>query len=216
MRTITIKGIGKISKSPDAIVITMSLRSFNKDYSLAIDKSTANIEEINDLFQKLGFEKNSIKTTNFNVNTKYENVKDGDSYKYVFAGYECFHDLKIQFDFNTKKLSEVLEAISKTVSQPKINIRFCVKDPTDLKNELLKSATINAKEKAITLCEASGVKLGDLMTIDYSWTDINLYSQTTYLLEDKCLKTARMANNIEITPEDVDFSNTVTFVWEIK
>ncbi|WP_373484689.1 hypothetical protein [Acetobacterium malicum] len=54
-----------------------------------------------------------------------------------------------------------------------------------------------------------------MINIDYNWGELYLYSSTSYAMEDKCLETAgSYAPDIE--PADINVSDTVTFVWEIK
>ena len=101
-------------------------------------------------------------------------------YKSVFAGYDCVHRLKVEFDFDTKRLARALSEISKCIAKPEISIDFTVKDPTAVSEELLKAAVKNARAKAEILCGASGAKLGEPVTIDYNWGELHLYSETDY------------------------------------
>lgn len=82
---------------------------------------------------------------------------------------------------------------------------------------LLENACVNAKAKAGILAKASGVTLGDLISIDYNWGELHLFSQTQYDMEDDCMRMASAApTSIEIEPDDIDISDSVTFVWEIS
>ena len=97
------------------------------------------------------------------------------------------------------------------------SIAFTVKDPSAVNKKLLKSATINAREKAEILCEASNVALGDLLAIDYNWGELNVVSRTEYMLDEKCLAMPMGAMaDMDIEPDDIDVSDTATFVWEIR
>lgn len=217
-RTITVKGIGKVTAAPDYVVISMSLLAQENDYEETLELAVKKIDLLNASLEEIGFEKKSVKTTNFNVRTDYERVKDRNgNYKSVFNGYICSHRLKVEFDFDTKRLAQTLYALSKCLAQPELSISFTVKDPSAVNKELLKSATINAKERAQILCEASGVELGQLLTIDYNWGELNIVSHTDYMLEEKCMAmpVGGLAD-IEIEPDDIDVSDTATFVWEIK
>ena len=217
-RTITVKGIGKVTAAPDYVVISMSLEAQENDYEETLELAAKKIEYLNNALEEIGFEKNSVKTTNFNVRTDYKRVKDRNGkYKSVFNGYVCSHRLKVEFDFDTKRLAQTLYAISKCLAQPELSISFTVKDPTAVNKELLRSAAVNAKDKAQILCEASGVGLGALLSIDYNWGELNIVSHTDYMLEEKCMAmpVGGLAD-IEIEPDDIDVSDTATFVWEIK
>ena len=218
MRTITVKGMGKVSTAPDYIVVSMSLEAKKIDYEETMNLAAEQVDFLNSALEEIGFEKKAVKTTSFNVDTEYRSVKDRNgNYTRVFDGYSCSHRLKVEFDFDTKRLAQTLYTISKCLAKPEMSIRFTVKDPSAINKELLRSATINAKEKAEVLCEASNVELGQLLTIDYNWGEINVISHTDYELEDGCMpKCAAGMADIEITPDDIDVSDTATFVWEIK
>ena len=217
-RTITVKGMGRVTTAPDYVVISMSLEAHEQDYEATMELAAKKIEQLNASLEEIGFEKKAVKTTNFNVRTDYERVKDRNgNYKSVFNGYICSHRLKVEFDFETKRLAQTLYAISRCLAQPDLSISFTVKAPSVVNKELLKSATINAKEKAQILCEASGVELGQLLAIDYNWGELNIVSHTDYMLEEKCMAmpVGGLAD-MDIEPDDIDVSDTATFVWEIK
>ena len=149
LKTITVKGMGRVTAAPDFVVISMSMESHKQEYETTMELAAKKIEQFNASLEEIGFEKKSVKTTNFNVRTDYERVKDRNgNYKSVFNGYVCSHRLKVKFDFDTKRLAQTLYAISRCFAQPELSISFTVKDPSAVNKELLKSATINAKEKA--------------------------------------------------------------------
>ena len=214
-RTITVKGIGKVSTKPDYVVLPMTLESKYKDYNKAMDMAANHIQHLNETLFSIGFEKGSVKTTNFNVCTDYDRVKDrnGD-YQSVFCGYEVTHNLKLAFDFDMGKLSQALSDIASCLSRPQLSVAFTVKNVTTIDEEMLRFATANAKKKAEILWEASCVTMGDLIAIDYNWGKLDIYSHTRY----DCCEDAMplMAKSIDIDPDDIDVSDTATFVWEIK
>ena len=215
-RTITVKGIGKVSAKPDYVVLSMTLESIHIDYDKAMDMAATHIQHLNETLCSIGFEKGSVKTTNFFVHTDYDRVKDRNgNYTSVFNGYKVTHNLKLGFDFDMDRLSQALSAIAGCLSHPQLSVAFTVKDATAINEEMLRSATVNAKRKAEILCEASSVTLGDLIAIDYNWGELDIYSNTRYnCCEDAMPMVA--CKTIDIEPDDIDVSDTATFVWEIK
>lgn len=218
MRTITVKGVGKVSVKPDLIVISMRMETTNKDYEKTMEYAAERIGLIGSELERIGFAKDDLKTTSFNVQTDYKSVKDEKgNYKSVFMGYVCKHDLQVCFDFDTKRLGQVLSTISSCYAMPKFSVSFSVKDPTAISSELLQSAATNAKSKAEILCAASGVQLGELESINYSWSEIDVYSHGEYALAADCMpKVGASLANMDIEPEDINVSDSATFVWEIK
>lgn len=53
--------------------------------------------------------------------------------------------------------------------------------------------------------------------IDYNWGELHLYSPTRYEMEADCLmKISAAPTTMDIEPDDIDVSDSVTFVWEIR
>lgn len=217
-KVITVKGIGKISAHPDYVIIGMELESRNKKYDKAMELAAANIMSLTDALVSAGFKKEDLKTTDYNVRTEYDNIRrKNGSYEREFQGYAVTHNLKVEFDFENKRLSKALEVIGNCLANPQISIAFTIKDTSAINEEMLRTATVNARCKAEILCEASGKRLGDLLSIDYNWGEMRLYSDTSYDIEERCLAASggTAINAMEIEPDDIDVSDTVTFVWEI-
>lgn len=215
MRTITVKGIGAVSVKPDLIVLRLSMETTEYEYDAAMKAAAEKIDFLNKALEAAGFEKKSAKTADFRVRADYERLNDGKgNYTSVFMGYKCRHELKIEFDFDTKRLSKALSEISECIAKPEISIDFTVKDSSAVGGELLKAAVKNAREKAEILCAASGAKLGELLSIDYNWGELHLYSDTDYDVEGKCMMLGA-ADDMDIEPEEIKARDTATFAWEI-
>lgn len=215
MRTITVKGIGAVSVKPDMIVLRLSMETAEYEYDAAMKAAAEKIDFLNKALEAAGFEKKSAKTADFRVRADYDRLNDGKgNYTSVFMGYKCRHELKIEFDFDTKRLAKALSEISKCIAKPEISIDFTVKDSSAVSGELLKAAVKNAREKAEILCAASGAKLGELRSIDYNWGELHLYSATDYDAEGKCMMLGA-ADDMDIEPEEIKARDTATFAWEI-
>ena len=215
MRTITVKGIGAVSVKPDLIVLRLSMETAEYEYDAAMKAAAEKIDFLTKALEAAGFEKKSAKTADFRVRADYDRLNDGKgNYTSVFMGYKCRHELKIEFDFDTKRLAKALSEISKCIAKPEILIDFTVKDSSAVSGELLKAAVKNAREKAEILCAASGAKLGELLSIDYNWGELHLYSATDYDVEGKCMMLGA-ADDMDIEPEEIKARDTATFAWEI-
>ena len=217
-RTITIKGIGKLSLKPDQTVVSPTLKTVRADYDKAMDEAAKHLEQLRSAIAEIGFTKDDLKTTSFDVGTEYENERDKNgNYKQIFVGYRVTHGLKLEFDFDSQRLSKVLGAIAVCIAEPELNVQFTVKDKEAVDAALLQSACANAKAKAEILTKASGVTLGELDSIDYNWSELHLYSLTHYEMDPPCMARASAAPTaMDIEPDDIDVSDSVTFVWEIR
>lgn len=215
-RLITVKGTGTVSLKPDITIITMNLESQHLEYDQTMQLATNSVDMLTSAIESAGFDKKDLKTTNFNIRTNYESYTDHDNnYKTKFVGYICEQELKIEFDFDSKMISNVFSAISKSTVHPRLGIEFSVRDKTAVIEELLIQTAENARKKSAILVKAAGVKLGQLMSINYNWDEIHLYSPTRYDMESKVMALgSSAAPNIE--PDDITVSDAVAYVWEIE
>ena len=216
-KTITVKGIGKISAKPDYVLLSMLLKSCDIDYDKSMELADKELEQLKEALSGVGFDKKALKTVDFNVRTEYNNVDDGSgNYRREFNGYSVSHRLKLEFDLDSKKLSNALSAVSGCLSDPELSIAFTVKDVSAVNEELLCAAAQNAEHKAKVLCGASGVELGKLLSIDYSWNELNILSDTHCQVPRFLRSAPASAVSIDIEPDNIDIRDTATFVWEIR
>lgn len=212
---IHIRGIGQVAQVPDLVVLSLTLSAQNSEYAAAMKIGSQQVEMLREAIVEAGFKADDLKTINFNVRAVYENeeTKDAGSkrYRQVFAAFECRHDLKLTFDFDNDKLNRALDTIAASLSQPKISIAFTVKDTDALNDKILKSAAKDARRKAKILCAASGVKLGKLLDINYSW-DASRIQET--IVCGECAPVDK--NSFDMQPEELIASDSVDFLWEIE
>lgn len=218
MRTIRVTGKGQIKVRPDMTQITMSLEGLYKDYNETLRLSSQDTETLKDILSGFGFERSDLKTLNFSVDTEYESYKDRDgSYKQRFTGYRYRHMLKVEFDSDNERLGKILYALANGNVRPEFRISYTVKDPEATKNTLLGKAVKDAREKASVLTEAAGIGLKDIQSIDYSWGEIDFEYRPMDggILAERCMAEPTAAYSLNIEPDDIEVSDTVTVVWEI-
>lgn len=77
-----------------------------------------------------------------------------------------------------------------------------------------------AHTKAAVLTEAAGVTLKDVQSIDYSWGEIDfeVRPMNRTLMADECMAPMAASTgsyDMDIEPDDIEVSDTVTVLWEI-
>lgn len=218
-RAITIKGVGRATIKPDYVILSLTVEGKEKKYANAVESAAKKINKLNEALEQAGFEAGCAKTVNYNVRANYNFVKDRkNQMQRQFDGYVCVHRLKIEFDYNTELLGKGLSTISASLADPQLDVSFTVKDKDAVNEELLSNAAKNVRKKAEVLCTASGATLGKLITIDYNWSDINIFSKADLRMENTCelaMPTAVLPS-IDIQPNDINVSDTATFIWEIE
>lgn len=217
-RTIRVTGKGKLAVKPDLIELTLSIKDIKKEYDELLKRSSSATNEVKELLEKIGFERKNIKTKSFDINIEYDSYRDkNDKWVEEFKGYSFIHKMKIEFKANNKMLGHVLYTLSKSTSYPSFSISYTVSNPVKYKNKLLENAINNSKEKAIVLANASGVKLGNILSIDYSWSELRISSspfenKKWFFEEDN--EESDYVMDVEI--DDIDVTDTVTVIWNIE
>lgn len=216
-RTLHVKGIGHAAQMPDTVILSLSLTARNKEYSAALKIGSQQVEMLREAIVEAGFKPKDLKTTNFDVRTIYEDEEyremSSKRYRQVFIGFECQHDLQMTFALNNNKLNAVVDKIAACLSEPKISIAFTIKDTDTFIDKLLKSAARDAKHKAKILCTAMGVKLGNLIDINYSREEI---ARQELRFNNQAVLGCSTDTAFNFQPEDVQSSDTVDFLWEIE
>ena len=149
--------------------------------------------------------------TNFGVDTEWTKDKYGNRKDHVFKGYKIRQSLKFGFDFERKRMVSILSAVARSGVDPEFRVQFTVKDKSAVKEELFAKASENARKIAEGLCRGVGKKLGDIININYSWQEIDIYHEFDDCCEDECVAGAAP----DINPEDLEASDSVTFTWEL-
>ena len=215
-RTIRVTGKGQIKVKPDITRITISLEGLCRDYGDALRKSSQDTEKLKDLLASFNFERSDLKTLNFSVETEYESYNTDGTYRRRFVGYKFNHLMKVEFLSDNELLGRILYALAKSPIKPEFRLSYTVSDPEAAKNKLLCKAIIDAQEKAAVLTQAAGVKLNDIQTIDYSWGQINFeVMPMAQMAMAAPVDEKASCYDMDIEPDDIEVTDTVTVVWEI-
>ena len=142
--------------------------------------------------------------------------------KQRFVGYKFRHMMKVEFLSDNDLLGKVLFALANCPVKPEFRLSYTVSDPEAAKNELLGKAVTDAKDKAAVLTQAAGVTLKGIQSIDYSWGEIDFEYKPMngMLMADECLAAPMAISgtsyDMDIEPDDIEVSDTVTVLWEIE
>ena len=83
---------------------------------------------------------------------------------------------------------------------------------------MLELAIKDAKKKAELLTGASGVKLCEILDIDYSWISVSFESDEMRFCQPMALEysCAGSAYNVDIEPDDISASDNVRITFRIE
>lgn len=216
MRTIRVTGRGQLKLSPDTTRISISLQGLEQDYSEALRRSAEETAALQRLLFPFGFQAKELKTLDFSVDTEYESVQEQGVYRQRFAGYRFRHAMKLDFPSDNARLGHLLYALANCPLQPELSLSYTVRDPEKAKNELLALAVEDASEKARVLSKAAGTELLALQSIDYSWSELSFETRPmNRMMMANAVSPKAAGFDLNLQPDDISLSDSVTMVWEI-
>lgn len=219
-RIIRVTGRGRMNVKPDTIELNIFVNKVYPEYAEAMAASAKMTETLKAAAERAGFDPQELKTTGFSVNTNYEGVYDEKgNWQNKFAGYRYNHNLALRFEADNAKLGKILRELSDCGADAEFSINHTVKDPEPVRNELLAKAVQDSRAKAEVLAVSSGVSLGKIISVDYSWGEMEIYNRTA----DRMTLggAAKIAINeesfdMDFEADDIRLQDTVTVIWEIR
>lgn len=216
-RTIRVTGKGFVSLKPDLTNISLGFSKVLPTYEEALKAAAEDVNIVKNELAKIGFDKQDLKTTSFDVNLHHESTKDKDgNYKSVFKGYRYSQRLRFSFDANNETLGKVLYTISKLPMSPDFDMYYSVKDTESAKQVLLSNAIKDARKKAEVIAIAANIGLGEVLDINYSWASIEFVGRHY----DMCVTNNYACDvagslDVDIEPDDITKSDSVTVTYKI-
>src|SRR3989344_570070 len=162
--TLSMSAEGKVSARPDVATVNVGVLTNEPTAKAAQDQNTKITNELIDFIKKQGLADDDIVTSNFSVYPKYE-YNNGRN---TINGYQANQTLTIKVhgvDKSTETLGKILSGAVDNGSNQIQGVNFSFDDPDDLKQEARKIAIEKAKQKASDLAQASGLRLGRVVTI---------------------------------------------------
>ena len=214
MRTIRVTGRGNLTLQPDLTRISLFLSALCEEYGDAVARSASDTEKLKEVLAPLGFAREDLKTSQFSVDPEYEGYQEEGAFRQRLTGYRYHHTLKIEFPREDRLLGQVLYAVAHSELQPEFDITYTVRDKESARGALLAGAVADAGAKAALLAQAAGVTLKEVRRIDCSFgeTDMTVRPMMNRMASADCMAAGIP---LEVQPEDIVLSDTVTVVWEI-
>jgi uncharacterized protein YggE len=204
-RTLTVTGTGLVTLTPDVAYINIGVHSENASVAEALAENTSKSQAVATAIQGFGIEAKDVRTTNFSIWAADQYDKDGQKigtlYNVDNTVYVTVHDLT--------KLGDLLDASVRAGANAINSISFDVADKTEAISQARIAAVENAKKQAQELVDATGVKLGDVQTINY-------YDSTPLSADYGKGGGGAMMASVPVSPGQYQISTTVTIVYELK
>jgi len=207
-REIMVSGEGKVYIIPDIATVNIGVENEGTDIAAIIKKNTEKMNAIIDDIKGLGIDEKDIKTTNYNLTPQYNWT---ESEGRIFTGYKITNTILVKIR-NFEKIGDVLSKSTERGANSIGNISFTIEDPEKIIQEAREKAIEQAKTKAESIAESSGLKLVKLLNVQEGYSP---YYGTTY---EKAtgggIEAAAPAPQIQPGQQEVSTTVTLTYrVW---
>lgn len=161
----TVEGTGEATAVPDTAMISLGVNKEALTVEAAQKEVNQIINKIYDDLKKLGIEEKHIKTTNYSVNPNYDYTNG----KQRTIGYMVSANIEIRVK-PVEKANQAIDTATADGATQVGGITFIVDDDTQkkLEDEARIEAIKKAKEKAQSLANAAGIRLGRIVDIQES------------------------------------------------
>lgn len=160
-REITVSGQGKSYVVPDIALVNLGITTEGKKSEDVVKENNEKMNAITKAMKDLGIADADIKTTNYNLSPKYNWTEAKGSF---IDGYTLSQTIQLKIR-NFDKVGETLQKATSLGANTIDQVQFTVEDTEKVKAEAMKEAVAKAKEKAQNIANASGLKLGRLVSV---------------------------------------------------
>jgi len=216
-------GSGEATAVPDQATIYVGVtKTANTVEDAQKQVNTIASKLIADL-KKLGVKDKDIKTTNYSVNPNYGNIRpmgmaqgisepidSGLPYQGKASGYEVTQNIEVKVK-PIEKVNQVIDTATKDGANLVGGVNFTFSDDLQkkLEQQATKQAVDEAKQKAQTLSNASGIRLGKIVNVVSS---TNNYPYPVMMEAGKAQDST--VPPTEVTPGESTITISVTIYYE--
>jgi uncharacterized protein YggE len=162
---ISVSGSGSAFGAPDVAVLQLGVSVLKPSVAEAREQAASAMQDVLDSMKDAGVEEKDIQTTRFSVQAEY----DYDRGEQELRGFRVTNIVTAKLrdiDETGEVLDGAVKAGGDLVEVQSVN--FTIDDPEDLREEARREAVEDARQKAETLAELAGVKLGKPLSISES------------------------------------------------
>lgn len=158
---ITVVGQGETFGEPDEARVIVGVETFSETVAEATSANESDVQSIMSVLQGIGIEAADIQTSNYSL---WAEQRYGDNGPEGIAGYRVTNQVNVTIR-DIAQVGPVIGAVTEAGANSIHGISFSVADPAALEAEARAAAIDNAREKAASLAELSGVELGEVVSV---------------------------------------------------
>lgn len=157
-RTIAVSGNGEVRAKPDTAFVTVGVDSQAASAEEAQQDNATRTTAVIDAIKRLQIPDSDIQTSAISLQPVYDTQRPPNGVPGKILGYRAISRISVRVADITKTGSVLDEAV-KAGANVEGNIRFTIMNDTQLRQDALKKATLDARGKADAIASALGVTI---------------------------------------------------------
>ena len=208
VRTISLTGHGEVRMAPDLAIVTIGVMSSAASAREALDANTKAMQAVMASLTGAAIGTRDIQTSNFMVNPRYDYGQNNAQPPKV-VGYDVSNNVTVTVR-KLDSLGSVLDSVVSAGSNQINGVMFQVSKPEAATDEARKLAVADAQRKAKVYTEASGVSLGQIVSL----SEGGGYQPPVPMF--KSMRAEGASADVPIAQGEQVIAIDVNFTWEIK
>ncbi len=211
VKILEVTGTGTVKTVPDRGVLNAEMNVRAAAVADAVQQLNALTERFSAQLQMIGFKKEEIKTVFFTVDrdVEWENGKKID------RGFVARQNVSVEFEQSKEKIGTIVGSFWQQTDDVRFSFSFVLseKKKKSVRDELLRRAVDDARERAETLASASGQKLGSIRSIVYGKVPERSPAYKGFAGATNAI---RMESAAGFEVKEMELDDEVTIVWELR
>ena len=214
--TVKIIGYAKLSVAPDRIRLSIKVENLAKEYCEAMEYAEKAQLEMTEIIKRAEIAESELKTISWGMTAEYSyHANERNEQVRVFDGYRYRHSFMIELGMDHKTAGRILNEIVQSSLTPEIGLEYFVSDPGMYKDKLMENAVSNSRHEAEILAHAADTRLGQVVSIMYTSRGGGRVRGVENDLAVPAFLCARKIDMPELTPTNVELSESVEVEWEL-
>ena len=206
VRTISVTGSGKSFIVPDMAIISVGVRTENRNAGAAVDDNNAQTQEVIAALRGMGVAERDIQTTNFSI---YPQQQYDDQGQLTGTTYVVENTVQVTVR-DLDQLGDLLGASVDAGANSVYGIQFDVENKEEALSEARQNAVDNAAAQAQDLAQAAGVTLGEIQSLSTA------SSFPSPIFDGRGGGAEAAASQVPIAPGQLTVNVDVTVVYTIE
>jgi uncharacterized protein len=206
-RTLSLSGHGEVRTTPDIASLSVGVITNAQTATAALNANNKAMQSVLDSLNAAGIAARDIQTSNLTVSQRYDNRSDGNSQAQT-AGFDASNNVSIVIR-DLGALGKILDQVVNAGANQVNGISFGIDNEEPKLDDARKLAVKEARRKAQLYAAASGVVLGNVLTISENGA---YQPQSGAVFKAR----AESADSVPIAQGEQVLAVDVNVTWEIK